>query len=281
VFTAVVAALLGFIVARSSGPESPISEDVVADGPGQPSVDTEQLEVQAAQTAVSAVPMPGESKPREGRPKESVSQPPLPPSVDQPLAAEPATFSPPIALPPTPAGSQPPPSKTTIRIGPDATSSPTPPDPVTVMEPPGSALGPQKQSLAKPVIVPPAESAVLPAEVPSPPAETVEQAEKRLQAAAQQASSSAEHQAVAQELLSLVDKAILDSQTELAKRVVERALAAARKSESEDLVKQITLLWSELEQPLTDKVKERARQRLGQRRISPSAAGQEKGQKDR
>ncbi|MCL4207552.1 MAG: hypothetical protein KJ000_34135 [Pirellulaceae bacterium] len=91
----------------------------------------------------------------------------------------------------------------------------------------------------------------------------MEQADKRLQADAEQASSSPEHQTVAQELLSLADKAILDSEIELAKRIVERALAAARKSESDALVKQATLLWSELE-----------------RDISPSAAGQAKGQKD-
>jgi hypothetical protein len=57
-------------------------------------------------------------------------------------------------------------------------------------------------------------------------------------------------------------------------------MAAARKSESDDLVKQATLVWSELEQPFTDEVKERARQRLGERDISPPAAAQEKGQKD-
>ena len=117
------------------------------------------------------------------------------------------------------------------------------------------------------------------APLPPPPGETLERADKRLQAAAEQASSSAEQQAVGQELLSLADKAILDSQIELAKRIVERALAAARKSESDDLVKQVTSLWIELEQPLTDEVKERARQRLGERDISPSAAAQEKGQK--
>jgi len=57
-------------------------------------------------------------------------------------------------------------------------------------------------------------------------------------------------------------------------------LAAARKSESEDLVKQATLVWSELEQLATDEVKERARQRVGERDVSASAATEEKGQKD-
>jgi hypothetical protein len=80
-------------------------------------------------------------------------------------------------------------------------------------------------------------------------------------------------------LLCLADKAILDSQIELAKRVIERALAAVRKSESDDLVKQATLVWSELEQPLTDEVKARARQRLRERDISPSATAEEQGQK--
>ena len=137
-----------------------------------------------------------------------------------------------------------------------------------------------KQPILSPVIGPAAELPTTTAPL-SPPqsVETLEQADKRLQAAAEQASSSAEQQAVAQEFLSLANKAILDSQIELAKRVIERALAAARKSESDDLVKQATLVWSELEQPFTDEVKERARQRLRERDISPSATAEEQGQK--
>jgi len=69
---------------------------------------------------------------------------------------------------------------------------------------------------------------------------------------------------VAQESLGIADQAIVDAQPDLANRAAERALAAARKSESEDMIKQATLLWSELMQPLTDEVKERARHRLRQ-----------------
>jgi hypothetical protein len=110
------------------------------------------------------------------------------------------------------------------------------------------------------VIEPPVE---LPSPLPVPiPEETLEQAEERLKTAAERASAPAEHRAVAQESLSIVNRAIVDARAELGKRVAERALAAARKSESDDLVKQATLLWSELEQPLTDEVQEKARQRL-------------------
>ena len=41
----------------------------------------------------------------------------------------------------------------------------------------------------------------------------------------------------------------------------------------------VTSLWIELEQPLTDEVKQEARQRLGERDISPSATAEEQGQK--
>jgi len=40
------------------------------------------------------------------------------------------------------------------------------------------------------------------------------------------------------------------------------------------------LLWSELEQPFTNEVKERTRQRLRERDISPSATAEEKRQED-
>jgi hypothetical protein len=108
----------------------------------------------------------------------------------------------------------------------------------------------------------PAEQPALVAEPPPLPVETLEQAEERLKIDAEQASTPAEHEAVAQELLEIADQAIVDSQIDLAKRVAERALAAARKSESYDLDKQATLLWSELQQPLTEEVKERVRQRI-------------------
>jgi len=149
-----------------------------------------------------------------------------------------------------------------VPTAPKATQAVVPLGPVIVVESAEPVPASSKQQVVSPVIGLSAELRTTTAPPPPPPVETLEQADKRLQAAAEQASSSAKHQAVAQELLSLANKAIVDSQTELAKRVVERALAAARKSETDDLVKQATLLWSELQQPLTDEAKERARQRL-------------------
>ena len=58
-------------------------------------------------------------------------------------------------------------------------------------------------------------------------------------------------------LLSAPAKAAYDEQLRAQLRT-QAALAAARKSESDDLVKQITLLWSELKQPLTDEVRTKA-----------------------
>jgi len=136
------------------------------------------------------------------------------------------------------------------------------PPPALVLEPAAPVPGPPEQAVPPPVMELPAEQPALVAEPPPLPVETLEQAEERLKIDAEQASTPAEHEAVAQELLEIADQAIVDSQIDLAKRVAERALAAARKSESYDLDKQATLLWSELQQPLTEEVKERARQRI-------------------
>jgi hypothetical protein len=100
----------------------------------------------------------------------------------------------------------------------------------------------------------------------------LEQAETRLTAATVQASSPAEHQAAAQEALTVADKAILDSQAEHAKRLVTLALSAARQAESPELEKQATLLLVELAQPITDATKDKARQRLSERGVSPDGA---------
>ncbi len=235
VVTAVVAAILGFVMARSFGPEPSHPNDAVAHAQEQQPANMEE-------------------------PEASVAEPVT--------ASEPPTFSPPSEPDPEPArtaepvDSQLPPPTMAVPITPKATQAVVPLGPVIVVESAEPAPASMKQPVLSPVIGPAAELPTITAPLPPPPVETLEQADKRLQAAAEQASSSTEHQAVAQELLSLADRAILDSQIELAKRVIERALAAARKSESDDLVKQATLVWSELEQPLTDEVKERARQRL-------------------
>jgi hypothetical protein len=174
-------------------------------------------------------------------------------------ASEPPTFSPPNFSPPSgadpeparmaePVDSQLAPPTRAVPTTPKATQVVPPPRPVIVVESAEPVPASIRQPDLSPVISPSAEQPTTTAPLPPPPVETLEQADKRLQAAAEQASSSAEHQAVGQELLSLADKAILDSEIELAKRIVERALAAARKSESDALVKQATLMWSELEQ---------------------------------
>lgn len=244
VFTAVVATILGFVMARSFGPDPPHPADAAAHAPEQQPANIKEPEA----------------------------------SVVEPVtASEPATFSPPSGPAPEPArtadpvDSQVPPPTMAVPTPPSATQAIVPLEPVVVVESAEPVRASMKQPDLSPEIGPLAERPTTTAPLPSRPVETLEQTDKRLQAAAEQASSSAEHQAVAQELLSLADNAILDSQIELSKRIVERALAAARKSESDDLVKQVTSLWIELEQPLTDEVKERARQRLRERDISPSA----------
>jgi len=236
--------VLAFVLAspRRSEPTSPV--DTVAQRPGEPPANTEteaekpRSEPFVAET-VTASEAPTFSPPSEPNPEGARTGEPVDSQLPAPTMAVPAT---PVVPPTAP-----------------------PRSPVVVVERIEPVPVPAQQPGVVPVTVPSAELAKTTAP-PPPPVETLEQADRRLQQAVEQASSSAEHQAVAQELLSLADKAILDSQTELAKQVVERALAAARKSESDGLVKQATLLWGELEQPLTDEVKERARQRLGERR---------------
>jgi len=265
VVTATVAALLGFVVARSSGPASPSSDDAVAHGPGHQPADMETRKAKVSKTHPSQAPVPFETGREEREPiattvatvgrraRDAIRTPtfsPLSePNPEPTRSAEPV--DPQLRLP-----------TMAVPTAPKATQAVVPLGPVIVVESAEPVPASSKQQVVSPVIGLSAELRTTTAPPPPPPVETLEQADKRLQAAAEQASSSAKHQAVAQELLSLANKAIVDSQTELAKRVVERALAAARKSETDDLVKQATLLWSELQQPLTDEAKERARQRL-------------------
>lgn len=99
---------------------------------------------------------------------------------------------------------------------------------------------------------------------PTPPvAETAEQAEQRLNAALEQASTAAERQRIGQEALVFADKAILDSQAELASRLARLALRAARDSESPGLVTDATLLMSELATGISDGLRDKAKQRRG------------------
>jgi hypothetical protein len=154
---------------------------------------------------------------------------------------------------------------------------PQPKESAAVPEPlPGEAqkLTPEKESgppdaepnrAAKPEPTSPPPPA-LPETMPATPAdaETLEQAEQRLNADVMQASTVDAQQAFAREALMLADKAILASQAELAKRLSVLALKGARKSNSDDLVNDATLLMNELSQPISDALRDKARQRLGQ-----------------
>ncbi len=182
-------------------------------------------------------------------------EPPAPAEASPSQAEQPATQDPSVPKPtiqpqPTePAVSGPLPSEAQ-KPAPD--KEPGPPDAEPI---PAAKSEPALQS-------PPA----LPETMPTTPAdaETLEQAEQRLDADVVQASTATAQQAVAREALMLADKAILASQPELAKRLALLALKGARKSNSGDLVNDATLLMSELEQPISDVLRDKARQRLGQ-----------------
>jgi len=96
------------------------------------------------------------------------------------------------------------------------------------------------------------------------PAETLEQAEQRLNAALEQATAAEEQQAVAGEALKLADRAILDSQAALARRLAVLAMKAARKSNSLDRLGDAALLINDLREPISESLRDKARQRLGQ-----------------
>jgi hypothetical protein len=101
------------------------------------------------------------------------------------------------------------------------------------------------------------------------------QAEERLNAEAALASSAAAHATISQQAWSLANQALLDSQADAAQRLATLAFAAARKSGSPDLVGQATLLLIDLKPPISDPVKDRARQALSQSQaagFAPSAS---------
>ena len=173
---------------------------------------------------------------------------------------------------------------------PDAVPVPDQTSPGEVCSSSGSAVSLVVESgeseaspLGELIVTPATEGSVefptTPVEFRPSPEETLEQSEERLRTAAQRASSSAEYHAVAEESLTLAYRAIVDSQTELAKQVAQCAPVAARKSGSEDLVRRVTLLWSDLARSLTDDVEEQAYQRLLERNITPLAGWQGTGQK--
>jgi hypothetical protein len=93
----------------------------------------------------------------------------------------------------------------------------------------------------------------------------LEQAEERLKAVAAEASNVESQREKAREALKLADRAIANSKADLAKRLALLALKLARKSNSDDLVNDATLRIGELDEPLTDALRDKARQRTEER----------------
>ena len=96
-------------------------------------------------------------------------------------------------------------------------------------------------------------------------AESLEEAERRLTAAAEQTSSRADYQTVVHEVLALADRAIVDLQKDVAKRLATLALKAARRGELHDGAREATLLLIDLDDPIDDAARQGARQRLIER----------------
>jgi hypothetical protein len=98
---------------------------------------------------------------------------------------------------------------------------------------------------------------------PTPPiAEPLEQAEERLQADAARDSSATAQRAVAHDALSTALRAVIDSRADSAQRLTVLALTASRKAKAAELSSIATLLLIELDQPISDPLKDKARQWL-------------------
>jgi hypothetical protein len=102
-------------------------------------------------------------------------------------------------------------------------------------------------------------------EAPSwPVEETLEQAEQRLILEAARTLTSSAREKFVREALTVTYRAIVDSRAELARRLAELALKIARGSDSPELIQSVTLRLIEVRGPLTEALKQEARQRLDQ-----------------
>ena len=209
---------------------------------------------------------------------EDASQTAAKPPAVEPTLADVSKPSPDASLggtkPPAPAESKP------AQADQPAAQDPFAPKPTGDVEPKESGVVPASSPAEAQKLVPekePVPAAKTQSSAPPPPtppetppatspvAETLEQAERRLNAGLAQASTAAERQRIGQETLKFADKAILDSQAELAKRLAVLALRAARESKSADLVGDATMRMIELDEGISDALKDKARQRLDQR----------------
>ena len=94
--------------------------------------------------------------------------------------------------------------------------------------------------------------------------ETLEQAEQRLILEAARASTDSAREKFVREVLTVTDRAIVDSRAELARRLTDLALKVARGSDSPKLIQSVTLRLIEVRGPPTETLKQEARQRLDQ-----------------
>ncbi len=135
-------------------------------------------------------------------------------------------------------------------------------------QPPDSESPDSEPPDAEPSDAEPSEIAAIPtedSEPPSPPVEeTLEQAEQRLRFEAAGVSTDSARERFVEEVLTVTDRAIVDSQAELARRLAELALKVARGSDSPELIQRVTLRLIEVRGPMTEALKHQARQRLDQ-----------------
>lgn len=114
-----------------------------------------------------------------------------------------------------------------------------------------------------------------PATVEKPPIErTLSQEAEELKAASEAAKSTEDQQAVAEKGLALADRAIVEGNADLAKTAVRKSLTAARKADDVALTKRATQLLMQLQNPLSESLKDAARKRRGVEQHFAQAAGE-------
>ena len=124
------------------------------------------------------------------------------------------------------------------------------PQPDSVRQPnpvPQPELAPQPDPVRQPQPDGPATSATAVETLPQAKGDSLAQEEERLEDASRAAKTQEDYRTVAEKGLELADRAIVDGNTDLAKKAVRQSLAAARSADSADLAKRATRLLIQLQ----------------------------------
>ena len=148
-------------------------------------------------------------------------------------------------------------SKSVVDTGAESPASRSPGPTKPIRQPSLSTVGTEPVIEAKPVVD------TSPVDEKTPIEKTLSQEEEELKAASAAVKTPEDYQAVAEKGLALADRAIVEGNVDMARTAVRQSLSAARKADDTELAKRTTLLLIQLQKPLSDALKDEARQRLG------------------